>query len=77
MKLDKIKQILEKHGAVNIEGYSLISNYGYTFTLNNKSCDARFWVNCYGASPMAWTVSGEIDAEAKSNIVRELNEIGG
>lgn len=55
--MDKAVMILEKHGAKNIEGYTLVSNHGYTFELNGKKYDARYWANSYGCAINAWEVS--------------------
>ena len=47
---------LKKYGATEIEGYCLISNYGYTFKINGIKYDIRFWANCYGAYLGKWEI---------------------
>lgn len=83
---DKIVKVLEKNGATNIEGYTLISNFGYTFKLNGMKCDARYWANCYGCALDVWKVHslqrGEdgkyvpLDKGIADGLEHELNEIG-
>ena len=47
-------QVLEILGAKNIEGYSLINNYGYTFEIDGTKYDVRYWANCYGVALNRW-----------------------
>ena len=47
---------LKKYGAKDIKGYCLVSNYGYTFTIDDAKYDIRFWANCYGSSPNKWCI---------------------
>lgn len=54
----EVMKTIEEMGGVEIESYSLISNYGYTFKKDGEMYDARFWANCYGSSPMVWDVMG-------------------
>lgn len=80
--------ILEKFGAKNIEGYCLINNYGYTFEIDGKKYDARFWANCYGACLNVWIVDSlnkrkddprfyePVAPELKKEIEDALNERG-
>ncbi len=87
--MSKIVEVLKKNGATEIEGYSLVSNYGYTFKLNGRKYDARFWANCYGAYLGKWNIHGcepyksvsgsnstPPDAELIEKIKNELNKIG-
>lgn len=80
--MSKIVEVLEKHGATDIEDYSLISNYGYTFFINGVKYDARFWANCYGAALNIWQIHNcdpenrRIDVKTLRKIEEELNEIG-
>lgn len=67
-------RILAESGAENIEGYSLINNYGYTFTIKGKKCDARYWANCYGAALNVWQVDGDIAKTKRRLIENKLNE---
>ena len=48
------KRTLEALNCANIEGYTLVNNYGYTFTLGDRKYDLRFWANMYGSSPNKW-----------------------
>lgn len=83
---NEIVKVLEKNGATDIEGYTLISNFGYTFNLNGMKCDARYWANCYGCALDKWDVTSlEQDADGKyirldeditDKLEHELNEIG-
>lgn len=50
------EEILKKYGASDIERYSLISNYGYTFYIGENKYDIRFWANCYGAEINKWQI---------------------
>lgn len=50
-------EIIKQYEVENIEGYCLVNNYGYTFAKDGRRYDARFWANCYGASPMVWEVT--------------------
>lgn len=52
---NKAIEILERFGATNIKEYTLISNYGYTFELNGKEMDIRFWANSYGCYLGIWS----------------------
>lgn len=65
----KGKEVLERFGATNIEPYVLVSNYGYTYTLNGKNCDTRFWENCYGAYCGWWEGSNKEVDEAMNKEV--------
>lgn len=53
----EMKQLLETIGAKEIEYYLLVNNWGFTFKYHDVEFDARFWENCYGTSPMIWTIS--------------------
>lgn len=53
---ESAKEVLERLGATEIEGYCLISNYGYTFAYKGKRYDARYWANCYGAALNVWKI---------------------
>ena len=55
-EINRERKILEGFGATNIEGYCLINNYGYTFELDGKRYDARYWANCYGVALNVWRV---------------------
>ena len=86
MSKSRIVTALEKFGAKDIKGYSLISNYGYLFTLDGKRYDARYWANCYGAALDRWIIGSaragedgeyyQMDPETKDKIEKALNEIG-
>ena len=45
---------LEALKCKNIKSYELVNNYGYTFTLDDRKYDVRFWANLYGMSPNEW-----------------------
>lgn len=64
-------EVLERYGATNIKGYVLVNNWGFKFDLDGERCDARFWENCYGASPMVWGVHGK--SSKCKEIEKELN----
>lgn len=68
--MTKLKEILEKHGCENIDTYTLISNYGATFTLNGIKYDLRHWVNCYGVY-VGWRADRMGDAPSSDK--KELN----
>ena len=82
----RIVTALEKFGAKDIEGYCLVSNYGYLFWLDGKRYDARYWANCYGVSLDRWGIMSaghnedgtryKMDPETKDKIEKALNEIG-
>ncbi len=72
-------EIITKYGGKEVEGYCLISNYGYRFLLGGIECDARFWANSYGCYIGRWEVftltdcSDEVKALTR-DIARDLNE---
>jgi hypothetical protein len=47
---------LQTAGCVNVKGYSLCSNYGYTFSKDGVDYDLRYWENCYGVYGGGWRV---------------------
>lgn len=49
---------LQQAGCTNIEGYTLVSNYGYTFLKGGVKYDLRYWENCYGVYGGGWSVNG-------------------
>ena len=51
-------QRLKDIGCENVQGYTLISNYGYAFTKNGIRYDLRYWANCYGMDLDYWSISG-------------------
>lgn len=79
------REALERNGATNIEGYSLVNNYGFTFDLDGKKYDARFWANCYGTALNRWEVMSRnkreddprfvypVDPELKARLESALN----
>lgn len=80
------KEVLESFGATNIEGYCLISNFGYTFELDGKRYDARFWANSYGCAINLWDVMSlneredgfyePVDPELHEKLNEALNACG-
>lgn len=78
--MDIIVEILKRYGATDIEGYSLISNYGYTFFINGVKYDARFWANCYGAALNVWRIhccepkNVNVDLKTLQVMENEMNE---
>lgn len=71
-KKKSIKQMLEEQGMVDIEYYSLINNYGYTFKdKEGKTHDLRFMANCYGACPNKWSCDIK-EIEKLANEIREV-----
>lgn len=55
IKSDKtIRKVFELIGATDVEPYTLISNWGYTFKIGDEKYDMRFWENEYGFSPNEW-----------------------
>lgn len=85
--MKKAKAVLEKHGATNLESYTLINNFGWTFDMDGRRYDARYWANCYGVPLERWEISvgktyrdenGQpcvypMDKELQETIERELN----
>ena len=73
-------EILKKHGAEEIKYYSLISNYGYTFSIRGNKFDIRFWANCYGAEINRWSIHScgdvQMPKELREQIEAEFNEQG-
>lgn len=74
---------LQKYGAEEIKGYTLINNYGYTFKIDGIKYDIRFWANCYGAEINRWQIhpctEGEggmimMPKELREKIEAEFNE---
>ena len=86
--MHKHEEVLRKHGAMNIEGYCLVSNYGYTFEIDSKRYDARYWANCYGVALNRWMVDCltkdaenpglylPMDEHLKRRIEDDLNALG-
>ena len=78
-------EVLAANGATNIEEYSLVNNYGFTFDLDGKKYDARFWANCYGTALNRWEVMSRnkreddprfvypVDPELKARLEKALN----
>lgn len=54
--LNEIVQ-LELVGCVDIQTYTLVSNYGYTFSKGGVKYDLRYWENYYGVYGGGWHVS--------------------
>ena len=79
------RDVLSANGATDIEYYSLVNNFGYTFTLGGKHYDARFWANCYGTALDRWEVAcmdkredepqftQTVDPELKARLESALN----
>ena len=67
--------ILQEYGATDIEPYTLISNYGYTFNLDGFECDIRYWANCYGCALNSWQLmsSGKLSEELTKDIESRFN----
>ena len=77
--------VLSSNGATDIQDYSLVNNFGYTFALGGKHYDARFWANCYGTALNRWEVScmdkreddpryvQPVDPELKERLEKALN----
>lgn len=68
-------ETLKEYRATEIESYVLISNWGYTFKINDVKYDARFLENMYSFSPTKWSVfncEGARDTLAKE-IENKLN----
>ena len=79
MRDSKEVRLLEKYGATNIKGYTLVNNYGYTFELNGKRWDARYWANCYGCALDEWRIDRCRDNDEPypfSGVIKEIeNEL--
>jgi hypothetical protein len=41
----------------NLNWYTLISNYGFTFTINDNKFDVRHWLNDYGFEVDYWSIT--------------------
>lgn len=67
--------ILKEYGATDIEPYTLISNYGYTFKLDSIECDIRYWANCYGCALNSWQLmsGGKLSKELTQAIESRFN----
>ena len=67
--------ILQEYGATDIEPYTLISNYGYTFSLDGIECDIRYWANCYGCALNSWQLmsGGKLSEELAKDIESRFN----
>lgn len=81
--MDDIEKIIKKYGGDNIKGYSLINNYGYTFTLDGLRLDLRYWANCYGVALDYWrihAIGGQKTSDEQKKIIKaiedEANAIG-
>ena len=81
--MDDIEKIIKKHGGDNIKGYSLINNYGYTFTLGGVRLDLRYWANCYGVALNYWrihAINGQKTSDEQRATIKaiedEANAIG-
>lgn len=76
---DLAKEILAKYNCTDIEPYSLVSNSGVTFILDNVKYDARHWRNVYGADVNYWDITAVEGSTVKSDILdaikNELNSI--
>lgn len=48
--------LLKEAGCTNIEQYTLVSNYGYTFSKGGVEYDLRYWENCYGVYGGGWSL---------------------
>lgn len=75
----EVLDVLKGFNATDIESYTLLSNYGYTFKINGIELDARFWENMYGTSPERWYVNQTEDykeelKELTKTIEDELNK---
>lgn len=49
--------MLQEIGCTDIERYTLVNNYGYTFTKGGIQYDLRYWNNCYGVYGGGWSVN--------------------
>ena len=76
---DLAKEILAKYNCTDIEPYSLVSNSGVTFILDNVRYDARHWRNVYGADVDYWNImpikGGTVNSDILDAIKNELNSI--
>lgn len=85
-KMEKAADVLKRNGAKNIEGYVLVSNFGYTFELDGKRYDARYWANSYGCAMNRWMVHSlsrnedgtyfQMEEGTKKKLEAELNACG-
>ena len=48
---------LKSVGCKDIERYTLINNYGYSFIKDGVKYDLRNWLNCYGEAVDYWELS--------------------
>ena len=68
-KLETGKKVLQTIKATNIEPYTLVSNYGLTFSIGDHNYDVRYWANCYGVERNIWECSSftktDVDASIK------------
>jgi hypothetical protein len=54
--MDKQVNKLENAGCTDIKPYTLVSNYGYTFSKGGVGYDLRYWENCYGVYGGGWHI---------------------
>ncbi len=70
------EKLLIEAGCENVRPYTLINNYGFTFTKNGTKYDLRHWQNVYGAEVDFWDISGLKGAfntfEAALEIIKDL-----
>ena len=73
------EKLLREEGATEIEQYSLINNWGYTYVKNDIKYDSRFIANCYGAVCNWWETYSEDkegqDKEFMKCITDKLNKL--
>ena len=68
------KRALEIIGAENIEPYTLISNYGFTFYIGEIKFDVRFWANNYGFELNEWRTHLATELADDEMFVRKVSK---
>ena len=54
-------QELKKIGCTDVKPYTLVSNYGFTFSRGGVTYDLRYWGSCYGVYGGGWSVCAARD----------------
>ena len=71
------ENVIKKYYGENIRKYSLISNWGYTFSIDGITYDARFMANCYGVALNCFQVyAPNGNKKIAQSIENELNKVG-
>lgn len=68
---------LEVMGIRDFSYYSLVNNYGYTFSYKGVKYDSRHWLNCYGSSCDFWQLDqGNIELDRATALIIKYDREG-